>query len=260
MSKESAASAVADLEAGTVLAAVEIAVPPERVFRALTSDEIVKWWGSDDLYRTTAWKADLRVGGTWRADGRGSDGSPFYVEGEFVEIDPPRKLVQTWKPGWESGPATTISYLLDPTATGTRVTVRHTGFIGRAESCAGHANGWTRVLGWLLGHLRAAPKPDERRFYFIRLLPPRPSFALDMNEEERAVMQEHVGYWTKKLAEGTAIVFGPVLDPTGPWGLGVVRVNDEAELKAFEAEDPAIRSRRGLRYEVLPMIQAVVAS
>ena len=50
-----AARAVADVTAGTILAQVDISAPVERVFAALTrGDEIIKWWGSDDLYRTTA--------------------------------------------------------------------------------------------------------------------------------------------------------------------------------------------------------------
>ena len=38
----STARAVADLSEGLVLASVEIAAPPERVFRALTSKEIIE--------------------------------------------------------------------------------------------------------------------------------------------------------------------------------------------------------------------------
>jgi len=53
------------------------------------------------------------------------------------------------------------------------------------------------------------------------------------------------------------IVFGPVADPKGGWGLGVVRARDEAEVAAFEAGDPVVRSGRGFRYEVLPMVSAV---
>jgi len=34
-------------------------------------------------------------------------------------------------------------------------------------------------------------------------------------------------------------------------------VRDEAELARFEAADPAVRSIRGMRYEVLPMLSAV---
>ena len=38
----------------------------------------------------------------------------------------------------------------------------------------------------------------------------------------------------RQLAAGKVIVFGPVADPKGPWGLGVLRVRDEAEIASFE--------------------------
>ena len=41
--------AVADLMEGTILATVEIGAPIEKVFRALTSDEITQWWGSPEM-------------------------------------------------------------------------------------------------------------------------------------------------------------------------------------------------------------------
>ena len=57
------ARSVADLTAGVILATVEIRAPIERVFRALTDpNELVRWWGSADTYRTEEWTADLRVG------------------------------------------------------------------------------------------------------------------------------------------------------------------------------------------------------
>lgn len=97
------ARAVADLTEGVVLANVEIAAAADRVFRALTDPkELVRWWGSSDTYRTEEWTADLRVGGRWRGRGRSADGKPFNVEGEFSEIDPPRTLVQSWKPDWRA--------------------------------------------------------------------------------------------------------------------------------------------------------------
>ena len=97
------------------------------------------------------------------------------------------------------------------------------------------------------------------RFYLVRLLSPRPTFMQDMTADERAAMQEHGMYWRGKLAEGVAIAFGPVADPKGPWGLGVVRARDEAEIASFEAEDPAPKKIPGMRYEVLPMLAAVFA-
>ncbi len=94
------------------------------------------------------------------------------------------------------------------------------------------------------------------RFFLVRLIAPRPSFLQDITPEERAVMGEHGAYWRRRLDAGEVIVFGPVADPKGAWGLGVVRAADEAGVRAFEAEDPAGR-RLGMRYEILPMVTAV---
>ena len=261
LQKNSPARAVADTENGTILATVEIAAAPERVFRALTTpEEIVRWWGSEQLYRTTEWVQDLRVGGHWRATGRGADGQPFSVEGEFLEIDPPRRLVQSWKPDWDNGHATRITYRLEAIEGGTRVTLRHEGFADRADSCRNHAFGWQAVLDWLAGFGAPAAQSGGDRYFVCRLLPPRPTFVQDMTDAERATMQAHVGYWTELMKAGNAVIFGPVADPKGPWGLGVVKAKDEAAVRAFEAADPVIRSAAGFRYEILPMLQAIVRS
>jgi uncharacterized protein YndB with AHSA1/START domain len=148
-----AARAVADLSQGLILASVEIEAPPERVFAAFSTAELTEWWGSPDTYRVTRFEMDLRPGGRWRSDGIGADGKPFSVGGEILEVDAPRLLVQTWNPDWDPGPATTIRYQVDPIPGGSRVTVRHEGFVGRAASCDGHAQGWERVLDWLQSYL-----------------------------------------------------------------------------------------------------------
>jgi uncharacterized protein YndB with AHSA1/START domain len=250
------ARAIADLNAGVILASVEISAPPERVFQALTSsDDVVRWWGSDDTYRTTSWSADLRVGGRWRAEGRGRDGTPFIVEGEFLEVSPPTRLVQTWKAAWDPGATTTLTYSLEATPNGTRVVLRHDGFAGRPDSCRNHGQGWERVLGWLGQYLRTPA--GAAKTYLCRLIPPRPSFPKDMTAGEREVMQKHVAYWTQHLNAGTAVVFGPVIDPKGPWGLGVVRVADEGALRKLQNDDPAVQGIAGFRYEEIPMAQAV---
>ena len=151
---KSPARAVADLSAGAVLATVEIEAAPERVFAALTDpNEVVAWWGSEETYRTETWHADLRVGGRWEARGRGADGKPYSVGGEFLEVDRPRKLVQTWNYDWEGGHSTVLTYVLEAIDGGTRLTVRHTGFGERRDSCRSHAAGWEMVLGWLEAHV-----------------------------------------------------------------------------------------------------------
>jgi uncharacterized protein YndB with AHSA1/START domain len=75
-----------------VLAGVEIAEPPERVFRAVTTDELTKWWGADGVYRTTGFTIDPRPGGDWHTEEVGADGTKFHVGGEVLEIDPPTAM------------------------------------------------------------------------------------------------------------------------------------------------------------------------
>jgi uncharacterized protein YndB with AHSA1/START domain len=255
----SRARAIADVNSGTILASVEIAAQPERVFQAITSPaEIVRWWGSDQAYRTTKWDSDLRVNGRWRAEGVGADGVPFSVEGEFIEIDPPHKLVQTWKPEWDGGESSTLCYTLEPTETGTRLIVHHDGFGDRHESCRSHGAGWLDVLSWLTSFVETKAEPAPSSTFLVRLIAPRPTFAMDMNDAERAVMQEHFGYWSQRMNAGQVIAFGPVGDPAGPWGFGLVRARDLADVQAFGAGDPAIKAERGFRYEYLPMINLIL--
>jgi len=142
--------ALANVEAGTVKAEIEIEATPERVFRSLTDPtELAAWWGSDDMYRTHSWTVDLRPGGKWSALARGADGSDMTIDGEYLEVDPPRRLVYTWRPSWDDFVVTTVRYDLTPTATGTRLTVTHTGFGDRELVATGTGDGWKRVLEWL---------------------------------------------------------------------------------------------------------------
>jgi len=259
-SGRSRARAVADLGQGTIIATVEIAAPAERVFRALTTpEEILRWWGAEGVYQTTEWTIDLREGGAWDAAGRSADGSRFSVGGRVLEVDPPRKLVQTWKPDWDEGKETTVTYTLDPVEGGTRVTVRHEGFAGRPQSCRGHTSGWEQVLAWLDAHA-ATPQPAANKYFLCRLLPPRPSFASDMTRPEAEAMHRHAVYWRGLAARGTAIAFGPVADPKGAWGVGIVAVLDDGEVRDLQARDPAIEAGIGMKYETHPMPTVVVGS
>jgi uncharacterized protein YciI len=78
--------------------------------------------------------------------------------------------------------------------------------------------------------------------FVLRLLGPRPTFAVDMSDGEREIMGRHAAYWQPYVDAGQMVVFGPVLDDTGSWGLGVLEVDDEDELRAFASGDPAVTS------------------
>jgi len=248
------ARAVADVNRGTILAVVEIAAAAQKIFDALTSSEITRWSGSADTYQTTEWQAEVRPGGKWRASGVGADGHPFNVAGEYLEVLPPTRLVQTWVADWDGGNSTTLTYELSPIDGGTRLTLWHEGFAGRPQSCGGNALGWERVLGLLADYL----SPGGQICHFLcRLMPPRRDFALTLSAQERSVMSEHARYWAGKLQEGSVVAFGPVLDPRGGWGVGIVRARNKASVEAMRDADPAILADIGMRYEILPMTTAV---
>ncbi len=56
-----------------------------------------------------------------------------------------------------------------------------------------------------------------KQHFFMRLIPPRPSFPGDMTEEEGRLMQEHATYTRAHFDAGRVLIYGPVLavDPPG---------------------------------------------
>lgn len=94
------------------------------------------------------------------------------------------------------------------------------------------------------------------RYFLCRLIPPRSDFATTLTPDERALMREHGGYWTKHMDAGAVIVFGPVADPAGDWGIGIVRGADISFVEALRDGDPVMRVP-GFRYEIMPMHAAV---
>ena len=92
--------------------------------------------------------------------------------------------------------------------------------------------------------------------YFLKLNPCRPTFAQDMTDTERAIMQQHVAYWGNLMSKGKVVVYGPVMDPTGVYGIGVVDADDETELKEMIKNDPATEINN---YEYYPMRAVIPA-
>jgi uncharacterized protein len=93
--------------------------------------------------------------------------------------------------------------------------------------------------------------------FVFRLKAPRPTFALDMSDEEREIMGRHAAHWKPYIDSGQMVVFGPVLDGTGSWGLGVVEADDEEELRKFASEDPVVTTGTGT-VEMGRMLQGFV--
>lgn len=94
----------------------------------------------------------------------------------------------------------------------------------------------------------------NKKYFALKLNPCRPDFAQTLTDEEKSIMQQHSMYWRRHMHEGRVIVFGPVLDPNAVYGLGVLAVDDEQEVKDFIAGDPAAKINS---YEYYPMLAVV---
>lgn len=96
--------------------------------------------------------------------------------------------------------------------------------------------------------------------FLFRLIPPRADFAFTMTESERAMMLRHLAYWSNLAALGTAVAFGPVGDPEGPYGIGIALVPDMNAAELLRNDDPAMASPFGFRTEITPMLSLVTPS
>ena len=113
------------------------------------------------------------------------------------------------------------------------------------------------MLNWLQRWAKPSQDTAAPLHFLLRLIPPRPSFAVDMTPQEQATMATHAEYWSAHLATGQAILFGPVLDPAGVWGLLALEVRSEQELNALKDADPALAGIPGMRWEVMPFLTAM---
>jgi uncharacterized protein YciI len=95
--------------------------------------------------------------------------------------------------------------------------------------------------------------------FAFRLIAPRPTFAVDMTDEERAIMGRHAVHWQPYLDSGQMVVFGPFIEEAGSYGLGVVEIADDEEeaLRAFAASDPAVTTETA-RIEIAKMLAGFV--
>ncbi|MEE6258510.1 SRPBCC family protein [Plantactinospora sonchi] len=88
---------------------VYIRSTPEAIWDAITKPEWTRKYG----YQVLA-DYDLRPGGRYRAvapeELRQAGMVEVPIEGEVIELDPPHRLVQTWRATWYDEPASRLTY------------------------------------------------------------------------------------------------------------------------------------------------------
>jgi len=238
--------------------------PQDHVFRTFT-ERIDTWWprghhiGGKEPFAAIL---EPRAGGRWFE--RAGDGSECDW-GRVLAWEPPSRVVLAWQldaefqynPKFET--EVEIRFVTEGAAR-TRVELEHKHLerFGAAE--AAMIKSFESKDGWQLGldAFGAVAERDAKKHFLLRLIPPRPTFAMDMTESERRAMGEHVAYWTGHADRGTVVAFGPVADPKGGFGVAIVSVEDDATLEKLTREDPAIRHAIGMRYEISPMPRVVL--
>jgi uncharacterized protein YndB with AHSA1/START domain len=132
----------ATTETTSVERELSIAASPETVWQFLVDpDKATRWMGQEATF-------EAHRGGLYRCEV-----IPGHIaRGEFVELDPPHRLVFTWgweKSGEQKSPVTpgssTIEIELIPEGDGTNLRFVHRD-LPSAEAATGHAQGWDHYL------------------------------------------------------------------------------------------------------------------
>jgi uncharacterized protein YciI len=91
-----------------------------------------------------------------------------------------------------------------------------------------------------------------KQHYYFKLIAPRPTFPMDMTDQERALMEEHGAYCAREFEAGKLLLYGPVMAPGGAFGVGILEVTDADEARLFGESDPSVRAGMN-RFEFYPM-------
>jgi uncharacterized protein YciI len=92
----------------------------------------------------------------------------------------------------------------------------------------------------------------SKQHYFVKLVPPRSTFPMDITDAERVLMEQHAAYFRQQFDAGNVLIYGPVMAAGGAFGVGILEVADESEALRVMNNDPSVLG--GLnRFELSPM-------
>jgi len=131
-----------------------IRASPECLFAAWTEpDQLRAWWGPEGVVCIAA-EIDLRRGGRYRIGNQLPDQRVLWIVGEFEAVEPPRRLVYTWKVDGISETEERVTVQFEPQGAATEVVVTHERIPSR-ELRDQHQQGWQGCLSGLANYLQS---------------------------------------------------------------------------------------------------------
>ena len=91
------------------------------------------------------------------------------------------------------------------------------------------------------------------KFYLCKYIPPRADFLATMTAEERKWMKQHGDFLNNLLDKGLIVAHGPVMDPSGGYGVSLYQIADDQDIATITSEDPIVKNGAG-HYEHYPML------
>src|SRR6267143_359812 len=148
---------------GTIVKAITLDAPVERVYRAFTQRRDLEQWLAEP------YEVDARAGGEW---GFGQKADGMTTSGKFLEVVPNRRLVYTWGftvfdpktrkgvPHWSEEKPTKVTITFERAGKGTKVTIQHEGFPEGAAEFWPHEVGWEMLVGDVLAKYLAVSRKE----------------------------------------------------------------------------------------------------
>ena len=124
-----------------------------RVYDAWTRADLLVQWYCPNPKLALLVQADVRTGGSYVVEM-----GPHVVRGTYLEVEPPHRLVFSWKWDGTDDEPTRVEVELSEVPDGTRMLLSHTGF-ATAEDAANHRQGWEPEVH-RLAELLTVRQPD----------------------------------------------------------------------------------------------------
>lgn len=133
------------------------AAPRELVYQCWTDPQHLKQWqGVPEGMELVQQAQDLRPGGSYRLTMRSPEGHEHHLGGEYRELVPPARLVQThvwFDPAGNALLETLVTITFNELDGQTELTLHQTGLpsVGARD---GHEGGWASILDRLASYLK----------------------------------------------------------------------------------------------------------